>query len=127
MPVGRIWLILALGACTGCTAINSFEDPALVGEWELDVYPDTKMEILVNGDGDATLFDTNLAEYRYDLDWAHEDPDEFEIDFKCRQDPAGCDQRDFVMKCEASSSGNNLDCQAQSLWDPPDFEWGRDN
>lgn len=119
--------LTALLACTSCTAINSFDDPTLVGQWRLDVYEDSRMDIEVDGDGDAVIFDTSFSEYRYDLDWTQEDEDEYDIDFKCRQDPLGCAGRDFVMKCKTSSSGNNLDCQAQSLWDPPDFEWGRDD
>ncbi len=122
-----VGLICAIGVGSACTAINSFDDPALVGSWELDVYADTTMDIDLDGDGDARIFNVMVQELRYDLDWTQEDPDEYEIQFNCLQHPSGsCIDQGFLMKCEASSSGNNLDCKAQSRWDPPDFQWGRD-
>jgi hypothetical protein len=119
----------SVGVSTGCTVINAFEDPALVGDWELDVNPETTMDIELNGDGDAVILaEVNgiSGEFRYDLDWKQEDEDEFEIDFNCQESPVGCDQADFTMACEASSSGDNLDCVADRFWVDPDFEWSRD-
>ncbi len=106
--------------------INAFEDPPIVGKWELDLNPDTTLDIEVDGDGDATIIST-IGEHRYDVEWTQEDVDEFELEFQCEQTPMGCVDADFKMDCETSSTGNNLDCTARSLWDPPDFEWSKED
>ena len=105
--------------------VNAFEDPPLVGKWDLDINPDSNMDIEVNGDGDAKILST-MGEHRYDIDWTQEKDDEFDLDMKCTSHPFGCTDQDFKMVCDTSTSGNNLDCKALSHWDPPDFEFSRD-
>lgn len=129
-PVKRAPLPLLLIASVGCTVVNAYEDPVIVGQWKHEQNADTRMDIDVDGDGDSRIrvVDPPGSENRYDLDWEQADPNEFEITFKCRSSAVGCEMLDFVMDCDASRSGNDLDCTPRSGWiEGTVFNWERDD
>ncbi len=126
--VPKLALVYALTASSlGCSVINAYEDPVVVGDWKLEINGQSRMTLELDGGGDARIQVAEpMGEIRYRLEWIQVDTDEFEIAFDCRSSPVGCEGGDFVMDCEASGSGNDLDCTARSGWQDPVFNWDRD-
>lgn len=129
---------LATGA-TGCTFINAYEDPALVGEWQTDPVPNTanrinKLEVDLDGEGKATLwYEVGGIELRdkFKLEWEQDDDREFELELRCSSswEPLhveDCKEYDFGMVCEVDKKGNDLDCSAGHHVYNTRIQWYRD-
>lgn len=124
---------MALGS-VGCTAVNSYDDPALVGDWKLTINEASEMSIDLDGEGDGTIAATvtlgdgsmRMGEIVYDIDWEQTSDDEFELDWACQSGPAGCSGASFIMDCESQNEGDEMECLARSGWDDPAFDWERD-
>jgi hypothetical protein len=136
----RRFSLFLLLAASGCTVINEYEDPELVGDWKLKNDSNSKMSIDLEGDGKSTigiqLTSGSMVEngtITYKLDWEQTRESEYEIKFKCSNSSFsfGCTDMDFKMECEPKKEGKELDCKAVSgIWvnpgSNPDFDWEDD-
>ena len=126
--LGVAALAFALG---GCTAINAFDDPPIVGDWKGGSQPGNEMTVELEGEGDAILLyslsDQNGSD-RFKLRWEQSDIDEYELKMRCQEGSFGCDGHDFTMKCSISGDFDELDCRTGAqLWaNYPNFDWEAD-
>ena len=128
---------------TGCTFINAYEDPVLVGKWKSpdpfvagDSSTKNKMKAELDGDGKATLFFSDgSGNYSadYDLKWEQTDEKEYLIEYDCDSTsfPNGCNGLSFDMDCEADNAGDDLECKCDRVEECPysadtRWKWERD-
>lgn len=139
MLVNRLRVALLVGAtavsATGCSVVNAYEDPLLVGDWKLKDNASSKMSIDLDGDGKSTIAVTltlpggtmEAGTISYKLDWEQSKEDEFEIKFACTTTTfptVNCDGQDFKMECSPNEEGDELDCKAlDGIWTDPNFDW----
>ncbi|MBW2454986.1 MAG: hypothetical protein JRI68_10765 [Deltaproteobacteria bacterium] len=121
---------MGLASLWGCTFINEYEDPPIVGDWKRDipnVESGDKMSIDVDGRGDGVLFFTvgggpDVLEGDFDIKWTYRSNDEFELDWECDSD--ACGGLDFTLRCDINSGGDELECVDRSeVWTPAEFDW----
>jgi hypothetical protein len=126
-------LLLGLATLCGCSVINAYEDPLIVGDWKRDLPSgdsDDEMSIEVDGKGDGTLFftvsgSTDVIEGEFDIDWKHRKPDQFTLDWECSN--SACVGLDFTLRCDINTKGDELECEDRSdVWLTPEFDWKDD-
>jgi hypothetical protein len=113
--------IAAALLCSGCSVINEFEDPTLVGSWKGDnASPaDNDMDIELDGKGDAKLFlsagGTNF-EVGYDIKWEQIRDNKFELKHECDQSKTtvDCAGLDVEFECKVNTDGDELECDTET-------------
>jgi hypothetical protein len=107
-------LLAAALSCGGCSVINEYEDPTLVGKWEGDdTSPESnEMDIELDGKGDATIaFQGGNVEL--DIKWEYKTPTKYELKFECSN--AGCGVQDFEFECKEKKEGEELECESETV------------
>jgi hypothetical protein len=118
----------------GCSLINAFEDPPVVGSWSGRVDERNELEVDLLGEGSATLHYSLVNDPtgyidRFDLDWEQTDIEEYALSMRCVESthPQGCDDNDPELSCDAASDGSELDCTTDHpLWQSYDMNWDED-
>ena len=123
--MGRAMCCAALGLLVcGCTVINAFDDPGVVGEWRSQNRVDGKrneLTVELNGDGDAKMFlfiDGARHRELFDIDWTQRGPEKFRLVMSCQQSqyrPGQCDG--FRMVCRDVAVGDDsMSCTADGFY-----------
>jgi hypothetical protein len=136
-------VVVALLFGNGCSFVNAYDDPGLVGAWEtnnLRVSPDGSEAVDVlsadaEGTGTASLHfslepDPALQEVRFKLGWEQEDERKFQLAMDCTYSSLGtadCDtNEDFTFRCETSVDENAMICSGDQTWTGLTFDdWVR--
>ena len=129
MPMMRHALLLAW-LSSGCSLANSFDDPAIVGDWIGLQNLSNQMSIDVDGDGEVTLFYTIESEPGvshqdvFEVSWEYDDSDTFELVLTCTASTTSCQDNNPVLACD-SESDDELDCSTNHpLWQGYDeLDW----
>jgi hypothetical protein len=131
--VATAGIVTALVALTGCTVINEYQDPPIVGDWKGKpdtVYVNDKMSLDLDGDGKGTIMHTvaggtDVHESHFDIDWEYHSTDEYDIEWDCKDSTAGsCGGLDFTLRCDINGDGDELDCEDRSnVWTVPEVDW----
>lgn len=125
-----------LGLLAGCTVVNGYDDPALVGDWEspepIANGEHNRLEVDLDGEGKATILyspdGVYLHEDRFEHEWQQTDEEEFEVELTCRFSSLldrACGAHDFAMTCDAKSGGDELRCESKHPYAAPTLRWDR--
>ena len=118
-------LLAGVASLCGCTFINAYDDPLIVGDWKREVpniESGDEMSIEVDGSGDGKLFfivsgEPTVREGGFDIEWKYRSPDEFTLDWECADNT--CGGLDFTLRCDINSGGDELECVDRSgVWTP---------
>ncbi len=127
-------MLSALPLACGCTAINAFDDPALVGEWQSDgtiAGFRNRLSIELDGSGDATIYagtsDPALADrFDFDVEWTQRGPERFRVELDCESSSAlggDCQSADFIMTCNVAPEETDMRCNGSDGWASYTFAW----
>jgi len=108
-------LLAAALSCGGCSVINEYEDPALVGRWKGDnSSPESnKMTIDLDGKGDADIAFQGGVIVELDIKWEYKSERKYELKFECAN--AGCGVQEFEFECKANTDGDELECESETV------------
>lgn len=115
MPMVRRALLLAW-LSSGCSLVNAFDDPAIVGDWEGLQNPNNQMNIDVEGDGEVTLFYEveelpGVSQHDgFEVSWEYDDSDTFVLSLTCTVTTTGCDNNNPVLVCNIEDGDDIVDC-----------------
>lgn len=129
--MGRLCLLWTLALVCGCTAINAFDDPALVGEWRSAgtiAGLRNALSVELDGSGDATLYvgsDDPATPHRFDFDveWTQRGPERFRLELDCAGSPIGVDCTGFILTCNVAADETDMRCNGSDGWASYTFAW----
>jgi hypothetical protein len=116
-------LLLLSCAIAGCSLINEYEDPTIVGRWRADQH---ELTLDLNGSGKGSLhFGLEPAAFvdTYRIEWEHDDIDVFLLELSCRSStgPGPCNDHDL----ECDVDGDTMRCKASTIPNLRDLRWRR--
>jgi hypothetical protein len=127
---------------TGCSFVNAYEEPGLVGGWHSTSYQVNAdgtqralddLNAAVDGLGNAHLHfivesDPLLHDEIFDLVWEQRSESRFVLTMTCLDSslgPDGCDGSDFTMSCTSADEGV-MACTGDGAWSNIPFDWTKD-
>jgi hypothetical protein len=123
-------------ACAGCTAINAYEDPPIVGKWAGTTDSRNAMIAKVEGEGEVVLHyqftnDPAMTPHQdhFEMEWEYEDDHNFQLKFRCIESTAmdGCADNDPAVLCEINNDGDKMGCATEHpLWMGYTIDWSAD-
>jgi hypothetical protein len=131
--------VLLVASTTGCSALNAYEDPAAVGDWQSREATAggrrSSMSVELEGDGSATLNyvlqsdPATALEDEFSLRWEQVGESKFELRMQCETSSllgTGCASHDFTMSCAPEGGGDELECTGNGIWATFNFQWERE-
>lgn len=114
-------------ACAGCSAVNGYENPPVLGEWRGATQPENELFLGLEGDGEAEIYGLETPpSFRDDseLTWEQVDETRYELTLRCFQSTREC-PANYVLECELVTETSLVCATSFNLFDGYTFDWTR--
>ena len=119
---------IALLACSaGCSVLNGYENPDVLGEWKGVTQPENELFLGLEGDGEAEIYGLgNPIEFRddHELTWEGRGVDRYELTLRCFQSTRECPPT-TVLECELIGENSLVCATASTVYEGYTFDWTR--